>query len=94
MVLMLMLELKSYNYIETPFSIVCRKGNESIVKYLIKNGADVSIESQDYGNIKSVSCEKGNEAIIQYLINNGVNFNVELKKIWLYYSTLLIAIMA
>ena len=36
MVLMLMLELKSYNYIETPFSIVCRKGNESIVKYLIK----------------------------------------------------------
>ncbi len=55
----------------------CRIGNESEVKYLVEQGADVNNEDC-YGRTPIFNaCINGNKAIVEYLVERGADINIE-----------------
>jgi len=58
---------------------VCESGNEPIVRYLIKHGADINIKAK-YGETPLFyACASGNENLVKYLIELGADINEESK---------------
>ncbi|ORX42663.1 ankyrin [Piromyces finnis] len=70
------------NYRFTPIHYACYKGNENIVKYLIKNGVDPKIKNED-GRISlhfACGAEKENVNLVKYLIEDiGLDINTQNK---------------
>ena len=52
---------------------------DEIVKYLIRNGADGSIESINGDTILMWAASNGKNDIINQLVSNGVNINAKVK---------------
>jgi len=55
----------------------CREGNEFLVKYLIKNSANVNQIFSDGSNPLSAAYINGNKNIIKYLKQNGAKANLD-----------------
>lgn len=53
------------------------KGNEKIVRMLLKKGADTNIRGGKYGIPLQAACVCGSESIVRLLLNNGANVNIE-----------------
>lgn len=53
-----------------------------VVKYLVKNGANVNVRTSDGYTIAHVAALFGCEEIIEFLINSGINVNVESNNGW------------
>ncbi|ORX75655.1 ankyrin [Anaeromyces robustus] len=64
----------------SPLSIACKNENESLVKYLIKQGANVNGINNNVDKPLFFACEKQNETIVKILIEHGANVNVEGKQ--------------
>lgn len=56
----------SYN--KTPFHLACRKGDESIIKYLIDKGANTSVVDRDGCTPLHYLCEAENYEMIKYVL--------------------------
>ncbi|OUM70599.1 hypothetical protein PIROE2DRAFT_33417, partial [Piromyces sp. E2] len=75
----------NYNNIKIPLINAIKTDNESIVKYLIENGADVNINypvnkcdcscSYDYATPLIIAIKTENEPIVKYLIEHGADVN-------------------
>ena len=55
----------------------CLLGNESMVKYLVEHGADITIKDNDDRMAFSKACESGNEHLVRYLVRIGADINHE-----------------
>lgn len=58
------------------FFLACGTENESIVKHLVSNGADVNL--CDFAGVSPlyIACLKGHDNIVQILLSNGANINL------------------
>lgn len=64
------------------FSALCRaclKGNQEMVIFLIKNGANVNIRNKDGYSPLFIACENGHGDIVQILLSAGADVNLCLK---------------
>ncbi|ORX78571.1 hypothetical protein BCR32DRAFT_180827, partial [Anaeromyces robustus] len=57
-------------FFETPLYVACRNGNENIVNYLIKHGADINRENENsYGFTPLlITCSNGYENVLRNII--------------------------
>eukprot|EP00833_Pecoramyces_ruminatium_P017804 jgi/Orpsp1_1/1191836/evm.model.d7180000088835.1 len=55
----------------------CGSGNESAVKYLVEQEANVNKENDCGETPLFYACENGNETIVKYLMEHGANVNKE-----------------
>eukprot|EP00833_Pecoramyces_ruminatium_P003345 jgi/Orpsp1_1/1177377/evm.model.c7180000061226.1 len=54
----------------------CKNGNENLVKYLIKQGADINKKKKRGGETPFFyACKSGNENLVKYLIEQGADIN-------------------
>jgi len=63
----------------TPLINACRENNESQVKLLIENGANINMENEDGETPLTIACKYDNINIVRILIENGVDINKENK---------------
>jgi len=51
--------------------VSCRSGNENLVKYLVKLGADINKENKYAETPLFYACKGGNEKNVEYLVEQG-----------------------
>ncbi len=64
---------KINEYGEIPLFIACERGNEAIVKYLIKFGAYINTKICDDETPLFKACLNGNVVLVKYLVELGVD---------------------
>ena len=68
-------EIAHYRRESTPIIIASERGNLEIVRYLVKNGADVNFIDACDGTALMEASESGNLEIVKYLVENGANIH-------------------
>ncbi len=56
---------------------MCEKGNEDIVKYLVKHKADVNKKNKEGKTALDLACEKKDKNMIKHLLHNRSKINIE-----------------
>ena len=59
----------------SPLYAACVVGNESIVHFLLKNGANVNLFNVDECSPLYAACKEGNEKLVQTLLQNKADVN-------------------
>jgi len=57
--------------------MACYSENENLVKYLVENGVDITIETKSGETALFYACQRKNKKIVKYLIDQGANINKE-----------------
>jgi len=60
----------------TPIFEACQCGNTTIVKYLMKHGADINIKNKYNKTPLLFACESRNKDLIDYLLLHGANIDI------------------
>ena len=68
-------EIAHYRSESTPIIIASERGSLEIVRYLVKNGADVNFIDACDGTALMEASESGNLEIVKYLVENGANIH-------------------
>jgi ankyrin repeat protein len=63
----------------TPLHVACSKGNEEIVRLLLKKGANVDAQNRQRSIPLHVACGRGNVEIVELLLKQGTGVNVQNK---------------
>ncbi|KAL6625919.1 ankyrin [Neocallimastix sp. 'constans'] len=61
----------------TPLFYACKSGNENLVKYLVKLGADVKKINHEKETPLFMACNSGNENLVKYLVELEVDITIE-----------------
>ena len=59
----------------SPLFFACLNGNETVVKYLVEQGANINIEDRSGETPLCIAFSSGNEAVVKYLVEHGANIN-------------------
>jgi ankyrin repeat protein len=59
----------------SPLLMAIIDGNETVVRYLVQNGADVNAQGGFYGNPLQAASYWGREIIVRYLVEHGADVN-------------------
>lgn len=62
---------------DTALQIAAYKHNQVIVEILLEHGADVNLQSGDYGNPLQVAAYSGDKAVVETLLQHGADVNLQ-----------------
>lgn len=67
------------SFVYSPLRIACSKGNDTLVQYLIEQGAEINVFDQDEHCPLSTACYEGNINNAQLLLTKDANINLRNK---------------
>jgi hypothetical protein len=70
----------NYILVISPLMRATIRGHLEIVQYMVENGANLDLRSDDGNTALMFAAEKGNTAIVKYLVENDANINARNNK--------------